>query len=355
MSLRGFLGLAMLATLIGFISCERDDDEPIVNRDFSRLYMSFSEYDNSSQPIKPVNVGVLARADSTNFDDQRNFQSFISATNGASAITFNPSAQRIFVASSNIRGRDSTIQIFTVAKEGTVANSGEIENKHIISVTGLLYYPSLDNLYAVEYTKNTIIVYNRPKGRNGRMNASHRFIIPDDKNLKPWDIAMYKNVVYVTRTGANGGIDVFENIASVRQDTLTEDVKPQKQLRLTGSHNIKGISLDTVNNMLALTDYSGTGDAAVGRILIFDNFNAMLEAGGEMTPSRIITGPNTGLRQPSDVELDFKAGSKYLYVSDPQSKSVYRFLKTADGDEKPESTFRLGENSSPVGLSLDSR
>lgn len=354
MSLRGFLGLAMLATLIGFISCERDDDEPIINRDFSRLYMSFSDYDNSGQPIKPTNIGVMLRADSSNFSDQKNFQTFISATNGASAITFNPSAQRIFLASGNNSGRDSSIQIFTVAKEGTVANSGQIINKHIRTVTGLVYYPSLDNLYAVETSQNTIIVYNRPKGRQGIMNATHRFIIPDDEDLRPWDIAMYKNVVYVTRTGENGGVDIFENIASVRQDTLHEDIKPTRKLRLTGSHNIRGMSLDTVNNILALTDYSGSGSTAVGRILLFENFSALADAGGTMTPSKIITGPNTGLIQPSDVELDFKSGSKYLYVSDPAAKKVFRFFASADGDEKPESEFQY-RTSTPVGLSLDSR
>jgi len=80
----------------------------------------------------------------------------------------------------------------------------------------------------------------------------------------------------------------------------------------------------------------------------------LADAGGTMTPSKIITGPNTGLIQPSDVELDFKSGSKYLYVSDPAAKKVFRFLASADGDEKPESEFKY-RTSTPVGLSLDSR
>ena len=355
MILRWIFALAMITTLIGIVACERDDDEPFVNRDFSRLYISFSDYTTNPQVASPPNLGVIKRADSTNFGDVNgNFQDFQSRTFGGNAITFSPAAQRVFMSSINQVVSDTSLQIFTVGREGNLANNGKIDNKHANKVTGLVYYPSVDVLFGVDVSSSTIISYDIPKNRSGYMKVSRRFVIKDD--LLPWAIAIHKNIIYVSRNGNNGGVDIYEGLISRRTDTLFNDVKPTRSLRIADTHNIQGMSLDTVNNVLALTDYTTSGNTTSGRILLFENFSELAKNGGNITPTRVISGANTGLIRPSDVALDFKENSKYLYVADPGAKKVFRFLKTASGDDKPDSEFSYRNGAStPVGLSLDSR
>ena len=354
MNLRWIFALAMITTLIGIVACERDDDEPFINRDFSRLYISFSDYSTNPQVASPTNIGVIKRADSTNFADVNNFQPFQSRTFGGNAISFSPAAQRVFLSSINQVVSDTSIQIFMVGPEGNLANDGKIDNKHANKVTGLVYYPSVDVLFGIDVSSSTIISYDIPKNRKDYMKVSRRFIIEDE--LLPWALAIHNNIMYVSRNGTNGGVDIYEGLISRRTDTLYNDVKPTRSLRIADTHNIQGMSLDTVNNTLALTDYTTSGTTSTGRILLFENFSELAKNGGNITPTRIITGPNTGLIRPSDVALDFKENSKYLYVADPGAKKVYRFLKTAEGDSKPDSEFSYRNGAStPVGLSLDSR
>ncbi len=353
MNLKWIFGIGLLATIIGFTACKRDDDEPFVNRDFSRLYIAFSDYNPNDQGTQPVNIGVMLRSDSSNFENTTsNFMYFESATRGGNAITFNPAAQRVFMSTINREPRDTVLQIFPVGPEGNLTNSGKIQNRHLKNVTGLVYYPSVDNLFALDNANSTIAVYNRPKGRDRYMKVSQRFIITDA--LKPWAIAIASNIVYVTRTGANGGIDIYDDVVSRKVDTLYNDVKASRRLTISGSQNIQGMSLDTVNNVLAVTDYTGSGTTAQGKILIFENFSELAKQEGTISPTRVIAGGQTGLIRPTDVELDFKKDSKYLFVADPGAKAVYRFLKTATGDAKPDAKFVYGD-STPSGLSLDSR
>ncbi|MGM1429005.1 hypothetical protein ACS126_07100 [Sphingobacterium lactis] len=354
MTFRYLYTLLALLTLVASSSCKRDDDEPIVNRDISRLYISYSEFERDPQRPKLKNLYVITAADSIELGAGAFAQGYQSNVQGGSTILFHPSARTIFQASLNTTQADTTIYSLRVGDYGALSPSGNIANARLNGVRGLVYHPSLDKLYAVRVSPDSSFVYvfNLPRGIRNYAKTSQNFQIADNRPV--WDAAIVQSKMYLSRTEKDGGIDIYNNMV-IQRDTLVPNVKPDIVLTIPGSENIRGMSIDTVNNMLAVADFTGTGASSVGRILIFDNFSEIAKSTGNITPTRIITGASTGLKQPVDVDLDFRKDSDYLFVADAVSKKVYRFKKTDTGDVKPDKEFVSPGNYTPISLSLDAR
>lgn len=349
---RFLLSIVVLFVIAVFSSCERDDDEPLQSNSISRLYVSYSDFQPDESQTQVDNISVISNADSTNFGVINSF--YRSAAKGGSTIYFHPAAQTVFQASLNTTVADTIIQTLRVGETGQVSSSNtKIPNGRLTGVRGLVFHPGMDKLYAVSVnSKGSFVnVFDRPRGISLYTKTSQRLILAN--NLSAWDATIVQSNLVLSRTGTNGGIDIFENIIPKR-DTIFNNVSPTRSLTIEGANNIRGMSLDTVNNMLALTDFAIANNDTVGRILIFDNFSEISKASGTITPNRIITGANTLLKQPVDVDLDFRPNSKYLYVVDPASRLIHRFLKTDNGDVKPESSVP-SPNRRPISISLDAR
>jgi len=71
-------------------------------------------------------------------------------------------------------------------------------------------------------------------------------------------------------------------------------------------------------------------------------------ANGNLTPDRVITGPDTGIHDPHGVALD---GSGRVFVSDRTSNQIVVFAAEATGDATP--IARLGGLHQPGHLSVD--
>ncbi|MFZ4262609.1 hypothetical protein ACFRAE_11240 [Sphingobacterium sp. HJSM2_6] len=350
---RFYLSLLVVLVVAVFSSCERDDDEPLQSRSISRLYVSYSNFQPDESQTQIDNISVISNADSSNFGILNSF--YRSAAKGGSTIYFHPSSQTVFHASINSTVTDTLIQTLRVGETGQVSSSNtKIPNGRLTGVRGLVFHPGMDKLYAVSVnSKGSFInIFDRPRGISSYTKTSQRYILAN--NLPAWDAAIVQSNLVLSRTGTNGGLDIFEDIIPKR-DSVFNNVSSTRSLTVEGANNIRGMSIDTVNNMLALTDYSIINNDTVGRILIFDNFSEISKVSGNITPSRIISGANTLLKQPVDVDLDFRLNSKYLYVVDPATRYIHRFLKTDNGNIKPESSLPSANNRRPISISLDAR
>lgn len=363
MKLRYLFVLLAIATVIGFYSCEKDDDEPPASNSISRLYISYSDFNENPDLTQFNNVVLLP-----NSDDEENMglraTPFLSNVKGGNTIYFNPSARLIFQSSINTTVTDTFVYKLNIGETGALSNdNNRIRQGLLRDVRGLVFHPSLDKLYAISNGGGTpaYYVFDRPRGLSEFRKPGQTYHFKNE--IVPWDVTIVKSGLVVSKSGTNGGVEIYDNLV-ISRDSIVQSVEPSKVLTVSDAVNIRGMSVDTVNNMLALTDFvqTGTGASATyeGRILIFDDYAKISAATGAISPTRIIKGVNTKLKQPVDVELDFRKDSKYIYVADPISKAVYRFLKTDNGDVAPNATYQYqqpgrAEASIPRGISLDAR
>ncbi|MGO1520670.1 MAG: hypothetical protein ACTHZ1_02655 [Sphingobacterium sp.] len=344
--------LLTLCTLCLFTACEMDDDEPILHQSISRLYISFLDYERDTQRPPLRNISVITNSDSTVFGEGNLAAGYTSPADGGSTIHFHPAARYVFHASNNATRIDTNIYSLQVGETGGLQAGGRIANEKLTDIKGLVFHPSLDKLYAVRVSADSSLVYvfNMPRGIDRHFHPSQTFEIKDNRPV--WDAAIVQSKLYLSRSGENGGVDIYDELITTREELRSEE-EPSVVLTISGTANIRGMSIDTVNNMLAVTDFSGSDENAIGRVLLFENFSELAATSGDITPTRIIEGSSTGLKQPVDVDLDFREESEFLYVADAVAKKVFRFKKSDSGNVAPDMEFENGQT--PVSLSLDAR
>lgn len=335
------LFLCLMAVLSG---CQRNDDEPVLPESpISRLYISFSDYQDDDTQDPYDNVMVIDPADSAGMDLGLSYNSGV---RGGSGIHFNPFAGRVFHGSMNDRNlNDTTIQIMTVSNRGTLGTSARVGNEALNGVRGLWYNDSTRNLYvANNVTPTSIFVFNSPMNRNGFTRPSQHLILG---SLRPWGITMWGDHLLVARTGQNGGFAVFENISGT--DSLESNLQPNSSITVSGASDIRGIAYSETLDILALSDMSGGG-----RVYVFENARALFrQTAATVTPTRTLSGTNTGIAAPIDVAIDDREGRLLLYVADRINKSILRFNLSANGNATPQASLALPYT--PAGIFLDAR
>lgn len=338
------------------VSCVRDDDEPIRARNsISRMYVSFSDFQPNTDQRPYDNVMVIDPADGDKWS--LGLQHTSEAIKGTS-IFFYPFTGLVFQAEEGlVAGQDTMIYVMSVGETGVLNNRGKIINNQMSGMKGLAYYKStesgnedsrVDNLYAASLFNSTIYVFDRPNTySNKEVEPIQIFQL---KDVAPWKILLVGKDMLMAKTGENGGVAVYKALVDKR-DELIEALEADFVLSIKGANNIRGLDYDPTMDMLVLTDYTGE-EGGGGRLLIIDGFSEKTQS-GEITPSRIVSGDLTELREPVDIEIDKREGAKYMYVADKVGKKILRFSKESNGNIAPENT--LSTPRTPAGLSLDAR
>lgn len=353
---------AVLLAIVAW-SCERDDDEPRKpQKPISRLYISTSDYVENSTGSQNRNIFVIDPADSSLFTAQGAL-SFTSGAFGGNVIHFSPFAQSIFQSGMNaptLIDQDTTIQVLSVNENGQIAPSGRVGNRLFNNVRGLVYNSFDDQLFFTNHGNGpgaggdtlSVFVINRPRNIRGFAKPAYQVLMED----RVWAMHLDSTHLYMSKTGDNGGMLVFRNfidVVNAKPDTLVTDITPTYRLTVPGASNIRGFDYAKASDILVVTDYAQSGGAfSNARILIFEGFSK-LNSSGEMTPTRVITGSATQLRQPVDVAIDAREGGRYIYVADPGAKKVLRFNITDDGDVAPDNELSVGNT--PQSVYLDAR
>lgn len=353
--------------LLGFIACQRDDDEPPAReiKSFSRLYVSTSDY-QAGASTNFENVWVVDPADQESFPELSDIKGFVSGAKGGRTIHYTPTGGLVFQSSINTPGlNDTTIQVMAVNTLGTPANRAKVSNRNLDNVRGM-YYTVVNNdtgtlpqEFLLTAQKSDTIAnpylyaFFRPQNSGFWSKPRYRMVL----DFVPWGLIVNDKDVFIVKTGDQGGLVIYDNFTPnliTKADSLLTGITPSRELTINGSNNLRGISYSKTKDVLVLTDYSVNGNQVVdGRILIFDKFSSNTST-QNISPSRIIKGVNTGLVQPMDVAIDPREEGQYIYVADSGAKRVFRFLISDEGDVAPNSELNLN-NRTPEGLSLDAR
>lgn len=359
---RIYYAFAFLAVVFGIYACEDDGVEPDdANRVLrSRLYVSFEEYGTSDE-VPDTTLRLIYPADSSTFEFA---DSHVSQVQGGGSIYFNPFLKSIFQGSFNNdgEGTDTLISSISVDLQGRLNNGSRRGSRYYSSVRGMTYHAPTNSLWVVNGAGDDAGVYviNQPTqgGRVGDEKQPRKKLRNSDLNM--WGAAYASDVLFTSKLSAPMGIYVFENISTmpVQESDSVATLNPARTLQINGVTNLRGLSYDTVKNVLAVADFADGETPGTGRILIFENFSDLSRTSGSITPTRIISGSNTGLTAPVDVALDMRREGIYLYVADRAARKVSRFKYTDDGNVEPDKvidTSGLRYGRTPVGLALDAR
>jgi len=355
----GSLGLTL------FYGCKRDDDEPTIKgRSISRLYISTSDYNINSGAEPLNNVFVVDPADTLNFTK---FQGqYGSAAKGGNIIHYSPyNKGLVFQSGRNVQSAiDTSIQVLSVSQYGVLGTSGVIGNRLFQQVRGLFYTVvnsgqlSQGYLMLIEASSSpSMYVIDRVTSKSGYTDYKYRMPF----TFRPWGIYVDNNDVFVTKADNNGGIAVYKDFTSMFINDGPKEItrEPNYVLTISGANNIRGISYAKAKDILFLTDYtegSGQNDGT-GRILIFEKFSEN-KTTGTITPTRIVTGPNTGLKEPLDVAVDTRDKGEFFYVADPSARAVFRFKISDTGNAAPDDKIEVKSGALsqvPQSIALDTR
>lgn len=357
-----FKSFAVIAVIVLAYSCERDDAEPeLETTRFSRLYVSFEEYETSTSGERDTNIRIIYPADSSEFKFRIKH---IADAHGGGTIYFNPYLRSLVQASANRQGLpDTAVYMMSLSeKTGLLNNRAQFENKFFSFVKGLTYHPRTKSLYVVESRGGNAGIYvisspeNKGTGRIKYTATVAKFLTP---GLSTWGAAMASEAIYTSNLGAEPGIFVFKDmvakIKQVSKEDSTLTIKPDRNLRIADATNLRGLAYDTTKNIMAVVDYPNNQEGVgSGRVLVFANFSSMTDH-ETITPTRIITGPSTLLEQPTDVAIDTRKEGKFLYVADRKAKKVMRFKIDDQGNVAPDKIVDTKTMGTPVGLALDTR
>lgn len=331
------LVLVMGAMALTHSACVRNDDEPLAPRiPISRLYVSLFEYQTDEAADPYSNLLILDPATA----NQPQAAFFNPSIKEGSGIFFSPDAGRLFQASV----QDQSIVMMSVTEVGIPQRSGQLRNDSLTAIRGIHYDHTSRNLYlANNWTPSGLYVFDNPMNRNGNVQPLRYFPL---NGVRPWGITMWKDNLLVVRTGENPGINYYTAVST--KLTGTADLVPQAQLTIAGAASLRGVAYSPTLDVMVLTDFQNA------QLLVFENASSLFgQAQGTITPTRVISGSNTGLIGPVDVSIDEREGSHHIFVADKTSKSILRFPLAAQGNVSPAVKIQL--NLSPESVFLDAR
>lgn len=358
--------ICLIPLLVTVVSCMRDDDEPPIRdiKSFSRLYVSTSDY-QAGASTNFENVWVVDPVDEDQLPNESTFKKYVSATKGGKTIHFSPlSDGLIFQSSMNTPGTmDTTINVLSVDIRGTIGSRAKLSNRKLDNVRGMYYTvvnsgTNTSNAFLLALNKSDTIpdahLYAFLRPTSSGFYSKPRF--QTTLNYVPWGITGHENDLFIVKTGDQGGVVVYKNFLPALNDRVDSvlNVNPTFTLTVDGSRNLRGISYSPSKDILVLTDYTVVqGTTFEGRVLIFENFSSHTST-QTLTPTRVISGNATMLKQPMDIAIDPREDGKYLYVADIETKRVLRFLISDQGNVAPTGVLNFN-NRTPMSLSLDAR
>lgn len=351
----------LLSSMIvfGVTACEDDEVEPGVEiTKISRLYVSFEEYGTTDERVD-TNIRIIQPADSSVFSFR---ESHVSPVQGGGPIYFNPYAKMIFQASVNAKETDTLIAAVDVTKTGALNNIGAgLRSRYYDKVKGLVYHAATRSLMVVNGTgpNGGVYIVDNPRSSGNQKQPYKKLINPE---LNMWGAAYESDRLFTSKINTPAGIYMFQNLTAVSVSVADSiaGLNPTRTWRIeNATSNLRGLSYDTIKNVMAIAEMGDGLTEGSGRILIFENFSEILRSPTDVIqPTRVITGSSTGLISPVDVAIDTRKDGVFLYVADRTAKKVSRFRYTDNGNVEPDKvidTSGLGYGVTPVGLALDAR
>lgn len=345
----GLLAIVAVALLMA-AGCMRNDDEPLEpTRPISRLYVSFQDTTQGDTTLPVQNVGLIDPADST--FDGIDFNHSSGALGGA-GIFFSPGIGRAFQA-----GRyDTTVRVMQVTALGQLGNTGRLGNRLLTGMRGLTYYVPAEMLYVTNIGTPSSYIYGfyRPMNQNGYTAPSRRFRL--DQGIIPWSVITWnEDSLLVSNSASAGGVILYGGISEA--DSAELRLSALSNIRIVGASSIRGIAFVDSLDVLVAADYGDPQENVGGKVYIIEGIKAHLaQSSASVTPTRVISGPLTGLSGPVDVAIDPREGRMTVYVADQIARRVSRFKLSDVGNVEPEASVTFDSpRRTPFAIYLDAR
>ena len=254
-------------------------------------------------------------------------------------IWFDKGADRLYIA-------DYSPNIFVLNNvstlNGTVTPSRTISGALFSETGGIWVDTANDVLYIGEYSAGAIEVFNNASTINGSVTPD-RIIWGGNTGLSaPENIWLdqTRDELYVAEASTEA-ILVFTSAS-----TANGNVAPSRTITSSDFTSATGLWLDKTNNRLYVGNYGGDS------VLIFNNASTL---DGSVMPDRVIAGPSTTFNAPYGLWLD--VSNDRLYVADFShlSVDVFNGASSINGDVAP-SRVIAGSNTGfvkPESLWLD--
>src|SRR5699024_6627883 len=255
MKLLNYYSLVWLFLSVTFLSCHRDDDEPIQSRNaISRLYVSYSDYQPNEDEKPYDNVQIIEPSDQESFVLGLKH---VSEAKGGAGIHFFPYTGMVFQSEKiDPSAQDTMIYMMSVGETGVLNNRGKIMNHKLGGIKGLVYYKSntnqnedssIDNLYAASVLDSTIYVFEKPNTyANKEVDPIQEIHL---KDVAPWKIILRYRDMLISIAGRDGGVAVFKDLVGKREERI-ESLEADYILRIKGSRNIRGLDYDPFMDVL---------------------------------------------------------------------------------------------------------
>lgn len=326
-----------LLAITGVLGCSKDDNEPLPQSTVSRLYVSNADTDASV-----MSTLIFDPADGATLDSPDRYDTKLPDGNG---IVFDPFSGTVFQVSRQAKN----IKSFTVKTDGSLADKGSFIDDGLTSAREIAFDRVRKTLYVASNTDSSIYVYQGVDTIKSSARASKKLKL----NGQPWGIHLENDNLFVVIDRSSAQVQLFENASSLVVGTIV----PNKKITVTGGIRLHGIAYSSSRDALILSDIgeeTGSGSTSDGKIYIIEAALAKFAAmGSAVSPTRIISGINTGLGNPVDVAWDIRAEKNLIYVAEKANKKIQVFNFSDNGNVSPFRTVTL--NTSPEAIYLDAR
>ena len=318
-----------------FSACERNDDEPLLPPTrISRLYVSFSNIQDNELEDPYKHIAIFDPVNAETVPEPEWFQSDVA---GGAGIYFSPSIGKVIQGSVE----DSTIKTFTVSSTGVLSNSTFYSDSTLGTQRDLVLDPVSGNLYLSDDQLSRIAVFEDGGVRSGTRKADKHLFL----DAKPWGLDRSEDSLFVALAG-NAHRVLFIDEVSKRD---SGQLGPVPYLEVEGATDLRGIAFSKDLNLLALTDIGNQS------IYIYEQAMEAFQD-GVLTPSYIIHGAQTTLREPISIAIDSREDELKLYVADRASRHILRFNIGDQGDIAPQLIYDFTSTGmTPVSIALDAR
>ncbi|KQC33860.1 hypothetical protein AAU57_11355 [Nonlabens sp. YIK11] len=314
------LTAAILFTAATFVSCSTDSEG----------------IDDTSAPLSGPKVTLFTGSNTSGkinmFDltDANNItnKSFQSASTDGNGIHYDPLNDCLFEASRS----ESNVLVFEnlnnnesgSALAPSLRSDVQVKNPRDIAISGNRIVVSADavgprdsnKFYVYESTPNSVRLVNIYETGN-----------------QHWGIFLAGNTLYAA-VDNSGRIAVYNDFFSNNSGELTAD----DQITIEGAQSLRGITYDEVEDQLFLADVRNPLNDSDGAIHTIKNFSVIysgLEAYGTITDVTTVSGSETMLGNPVDLEYD-NVG-KVLYAAERSTNGgmALSFDTTTVGNARP--------------------
>ncbi|MDB5013192.1 MAG: hypothetical protein JWQ25_1394, partial [Daejeonella sp.] len=288
--------ILFIAGVWPFAGCKKGDDKNLPKITVSRLYVSTLAV--GSKPLS--NILVFDPADLAPLK----FRTYLSDTLGYGGIALNDSTFRGYQFSTKLRG----VRGFSVDVAGALSQGSGFVDSSLVSPKEIAYRQKDALLVISHNSDSTIRVYSKPDSLSGRKNK------PTNKlklNGKPQGICFDQTDLYVVIEGDR------KEIQKATINKTTSLIFPVKnKITVTGATNLRGIFYYSKQDILLITDIGLETDLSDGKVFIIEDASAKFLTGGSITPTRIISGANTFLGNPVDIDFDRREDKNLIYVAE---------------------------------------